>query len=393
MKDYIFYSWQSDLPNNTNRSFLMDCINDALQTTKNITPFSIELALDRDTKDETGTPDILDTIFFKIQRAKMFLADISIINSDYLGRKTPNPNVLIELGYAARVLGWDKIICLYNLDYGTINDLPFDLRQRRPLTYSLKDKNRKSILNIISKVISDTIIKLHGSGRLFNVIDDYIKEKVDTEILTLSNHLCKIIFGYTDKTILERTGIFLDMQDDQIIEHLKKNEFIGFQIFKKFKIHEEKLRNIADNAISSIHHNKEMAIPIIELISWIGRFDCLNSTRNDPGFFKATGRKQSQYIATQGQHSNNDNLHNRLLLLKKLPNSEYIVTDFGDFYEKDKINKLTDTFAYNESHNDLYIPLFRQFINVVTKWLELTNGTFIIDTFHNFELKFSDIKK
>ena len=164
----------------------MYCINDALQTTKNITPFSIELALDRDTKDETGTPDILNTIFFKIQRAKMFLADISIINSDYSGRKTPNPNVLIELGYAARVLGWDKIICLYNLDYGTINDLPFDLRQRRPLTYSLKDKSKKSTRNIISKVISETIIKLHNSGRLFNVIDDYIKEKVDTEILTLS---------------------------------------------------------------------------------------------------------------------------------------------------------------------------------------------------------------
>lgn len=31
MKINIFYSWQSDLPSNKNRSFIESCINDAIK--------------------------------------------------------------------------------------------------------------------------------------------------------------------------------------------------------------------------------------------------------------------------------------------------------------------------------------------------------------------------
>jgi hypothetical protein len=104
---------------------------------------------------EMGTPHIAETIFTKIEHAKIFIADVSIINSDYKKRKTPNPNVLIELGYAARVLGWNKIICIYNTDYGTYDDLPFDLKYRRPLCYSGKNKGveKKNIVDVIKENI------------------------------------------------------------------------------------------------------------------------------------------------------------------------------------------------------------------------------------------------
>lgn len=73
-------------------------------------------------REETGMPDITESIFTKISNSSVFIADISIINDAWINRKTPNPNVLIELGYAARTLGWDKIICIFNSDYGSFND-------------------------------------------------------------------------------------------------------------------------------------------------------------------------------------------------------------------------------------------------------------------------------
>ncbi|HHW39009.1 MAG TPA: nucleotide-binding protein [Bacillales bacterium] len=163
MKNYVFYSWQSDLPNNTNRGFLEGCIEKALKELNMTDTYDIEFSIDKDTKDKKGTPHIAETIFSKIEKSKLFIADVSIINSDYEKRKTPNPNVLIELGYAVKVLGWNKIICIFNTDYGSFDDLPFDIKFRRPLCYSLNGKNkteaRKHIVEVIKSNISTFEIK------------------------------------------------------------------------------------------------------------------------------------------------------------------------------------------------------------------------------------------
>ncbi len=51
-------------------------------------------------------------------------------------RLTPNPNVLVELGYALKALGQQRIIMVMNTHFGNPEQLPFDLRLKRVLTYS-----------------------------------------------------------------------------------------------------------------------------------------------------------------------------------------------------------------------------------------------------------------
>ena len=56
MKVSIFYSWQSDLPGKTNRYFIEGAIEKSL---KDINKDNrIVACIDRDTKDELGSPDI-----------------------------------------------------------------------------------------------------------------------------------------------------------------------------------------------------------------------------------------------------------------------------------------------------------------------------------------------
>lgn len=393
MNNTIFYSWQSDLPNDSNRGFIESCLKKASKKISNISPFSIDFVVDRDTKNETGTPDIADSIFKKIAKAKIFVADISIINSDYSGRKSPNPNVLLELGYASRFLGWDKIFCFYNLDYGNFEDLPFDLKQKRPITYSLKGKVKNDEREKLSKIVADFISKLHNAGSLFNVVDDYVKEKIDTELLTISNHLSKILFGYSEKSLMERTGILLNLSDEEITEHLYQNKRIGFQIFKKLSVQETNLREIVDRMISSVHQNKELAVPIIEIIKWIGRYDKINSSRSEFKFFTPLKSTNTRYsvVNSLSLNSRNNDLPDRHILIERLSKKEGRVTDFGDFIERNKIEQLTDEFMFNQEHTKIYVSLFREFIMSVNKWLNLTNGEFILDTFHNFEFKTKEI--
>ncbi|MEI2578725.1 hypothetical protein [Scytonema sp. PRP1] len=133
----IFYSWQSDLPNATNRGFIEKALEDGGKSIRNDDSIEVEPVVDRDTKDVPGAPDIAHTIFGKIEQAQVFVCDISIINQNTPSRLTPNPNVLIELGYAIKALGWENIIMVINSAFGKPEELPFDLRMRRVITYCM----------------------------------------------------------------------------------------------------------------------------------------------------------------------------------------------------------------------------------------------------------------
>lgn len=140
----VFYSWESDLPGKTTRNLIEGCLNTAIQQLGREDDLDVDPSLDRDTKGVTGSPVILDAILEKIDNCAAFVADVSIINSadvrrDPPARPTPNPNVLIEFGYAVKTLGWDRILPVCNDFYGPIDQLPFDIPERRVIAYSLSD--------------------------------------------------------------------------------------------------------------------------------------------------------------------------------------------------------------------------------------------------------------
>ncbi|MDQ5825818.1 MAG: hypothetical protein M3441_16620 [Chloroflexota bacterium] len=142
MKRTVFYSWEKDLPNATNWSFIETALENAAKALQSDDTIEVEAVVDRDTRGVPGAPDIANTIFSKIERADVFVADVSIINWQGDGtlpaRPTPNPNVLVELGYAIHALGWDRVLLVMNTTFGPPEALPFDLRTKRAITYAAK---------------------------------------------------------------------------------------------------------------------------------------------------------------------------------------------------------------------------------------------------------------
>jgi len=140
MRRIIFYSWQSDLPNATNRGLIQKALEVAAHAIAADDSVAVEPVIDRDTAGVPGSPDIAATIFGKISASDVFVADVSIISKPRKGRATPNPNVLIELGYALKAVGPERVILVFNEAYGKFADLPFDLRTRRVLTYKMPEE-------------------------------------------------------------------------------------------------------------------------------------------------------------------------------------------------------------------------------------------------------------
>jgi len=78
-----------------------------------------------------------DTIFSKIRSCDIFIWDATFVSSR--PKPSPNPNVLIELGYAISIVGHGRIIGIMNTNRSKkVEDFPFDLRHRRwPISYNL----------------------------------------------------------------------------------------------------------------------------------------------------------------------------------------------------------------------------------------------------------------
>lgn len=169
MKRTIFYSWQSDLDASGNRNLIEDSLKRAIKAINKDQTESVEPVLDRDTAGISGAPSIAESIFAKITLSDVFVADVSIINSGVEGRPSPNPNVLVELGYAVAQLGWDRIVLVQNLAYGNPEELPFDLRGRRvvPYTYKKESNDRSEVRALLQGRFEATLkAALHESTQL-----------------------------------------------------------------------------------------------------------------------------------------------------------------------------------------------------------------------------------
>lgn len=136
----VFYSWQSWADAGSNRNFIEDCLERAIKEIRKDDSLRLDPVIDRDTQGVPGSADIANTIFGKIVEADVFVADVSFVNDLAPDRRTPNPNVLVELGYALAKLGEGKVICVHNLATGRVEDLPFDIRGRTVATYELPPK-------------------------------------------------------------------------------------------------------------------------------------------------------------------------------------------------------------------------------------------------------------
>ncbi|MBD2119315.1 hypothetical protein [Trichocoleus sp. FACHB-262] len=140
----LFYSWQADLPSDANKDFIKTCLKQALNRVEREHELDERPSLDHDTLGVPGSPEIINTILSKIDKASIFVADLSFIAKTGNGKFCPNPNVLIELGYALKSLGSERLIFVVNEHWGVVeNNLPFDLRHRRfPIKYNLAPKAR-----------------------------------------------------------------------------------------------------------------------------------------------------------------------------------------------------------------------------------------------------------
>lgn len=214
----IFYSWQSDLPTPSHRDLIRNALDRA------IAAVSEDLGLEeaeRPQRDEAttgvaGMVDIAATILSKIGMCSALVADITPVCIAPNGKHLPNANVIFELGYAYAKPGQSAIIAVMNAASYQPEDLPFDLRGKRVMTYSLAENatqnERDAALKGLAKdlgralrVILSEVVEMRAvAAEISGVQPDHRYRSLwtGTKRFSLSNHITNddvVVVPATDK--------------------------------------------------------------------------------------------------------------------------------------------------------------------------------------------------
>lgn len=181
----IFYAWQADRPNGLCRGFIEKCLKKAIQSANAALGTDSTLDLDRDTQKVPGSPVIAETILSKINGCSIFVADLTAVAryraEDGRVKRSPNPNVLLEYGYALKAKGYTALIGVCNTHFGGRDSLPFDLKHRRAIIeYSLTARHSaaersqiakrftqdltRAILDILKAIVPGALDQNFGTG-------------------------------------------------------------------------------------------------------------------------------------------------------------------------------------------------------------------------------------
>lgn len=151
MIDYtLFYSWQMDSDAACNKGLIRDAL---LAVVKDPAQIQDSPQFESGMETTAGTPEVATVMFEKIRGCAIFVADTTLVGritatidgKEYV-KKTLNPNVAVEMGFAAAHTGWDRIICVMNeaAEFGRRDEQAFDVRNRRfPIDYSLSPAEAK----------------------------------------------------------------------------------------------------------------------------------------------------------------------------------------------------------------------------------------------------------
>jgi hypothetical protein len=164
MNHTVFFSWQSDRSKKEGRYLIETALETAVKRISqdaNIEEAVREsITVDRDTRGVPGSPRIFETILAKIDQASVFVADLTFCGTRCDNRPTPNPNVLIEYGWALKSLTEARVITVMNRAHGEARpeSMPFDLLARRfPIDYNLPDGASDAERRAVRTKLSDEL--------------------------------------------------------------------------------------------------------------------------------------------------------------------------------------------------------------------------------------------
>jgi hypothetical protein len=162
MKEFVvFYAWQSDRLERLNRHLIRFALNLAARNISDDPAVGVRVRIDADTEGVLGHIPVTDTILKKIAACDAFVPDLTFVAVTEVGKVVPNPNVMLEYGYALRAKSHSVMIPVMNTAYGPAEELPFDMAHlRHPLKYHLPATATNAERRVVRKTLTEELERI-----------------------------------------------------------------------------------------------------------------------------------------------------------------------------------------------------------------------------------------
>lgn len=223
------------------------------------------------------------------------------------------------------------------------------------------------------------IAKSFSHKKLNKEIFDYAKMQIDRELLSILNQLQKIVYTLEEKDLSnEAINKFLTLQRNQIADQMKKNNYLGFQIFKHWEMSEKGLHELLKNSFILEKMEDEQIISIIKILKSLRALEAIQKVED---IYIYTNQKAKGYKIQSGIEMNPENkkFSDRYILLKYLTDDRFIVYDFGDI-AKYNLEKCLNYYKINNKFMIPYSAVVFDLLAEINNWLNITGNEFVVDT-------------
>ncbi|MBR1380795.1 MAG: hypothetical protein IJ560_04410 [Alphaproteobacteria bacterium] len=250
-------------------------------------------------------------------------------------------------------------------------------------SYFLLEENVKNLLiNLSATLVGITIsyfsynkIQKWSDKKLQQILFDYSKSQIDSEILSIINQIQKMIYPLDNRDI-SFNGInkLLSLSEKDLVNSLEKVELLGYQIFKNWDFSISNIKKIIENEFTLKYMSNNHVIILVDILNSIENINRLYNYKDD--LFENTGKVNHNFIIVPPNR--NQYLPDRSILLRKMdgkPENTGIVVDFGDL----PLYKLKYALnVYKIKNPELYIKTIYIILKNIKKWLKLTNNELFI---------------
>lgn len=356
----LFYSWQSDLSNT--KSFISKCLNLAAKEIYG----EHSIIISSDARNSSGSVNLTDTLFKKINQSTIFVADLTIINSNLDGRKCCNPNVLIELGYALNNLGNKNILILFDTKYGKVEDLPFDIRQNRIIKFNSEGKT-KTLTNKLIDEVANILSTVNPT------IYDFLFSEINNQIITHLIEFSKIFYFNSDCKERYDYTYFINKTEREIESDIINNEFLGFDLFNNLTILENEFKEFLNQKTTNTHLSENHCNILSHVVL---SMKSISKFLNYEPFFVQSSTLSPEYNIVSAKSLNPYN-EDKLLLLRQSGNplnAQGIVIS-ANYINANKLQYIKNT--YKCVNAKYFVQVIKNYINSIIEWSKHTNDALL----------------
>lgn len=259
-----------------------------------------------------------------------------------------------------------KILSLFNVNYGKIEDLPFDIRHRKPISYDTAKDNLYNILN----------------ANIQNIIDNYIgdknyylslKKEIDLNLQAILIDISKLLY-FRDVPKCYDYNRLLHLSKGELIYDLKR-KFLGFQIFK---YNQPNLQEFMEFFNNQVYINFLSSIEKHTLSKIILQIRSFYKALSDEDIYNKREVDEKLYIVDANK-MNSENPSSSFILLEKINNEKGVVIDGGSLIES-KISKATTYYELKEEYLYSISNIIHMITYEINSWIRASGGYFIINT-------------